>query len=200
MTKKRSFGKMLSLALALVMMLSCVGVTQAFAMENDPADVGNSANARIATGTTYVPYATVRDDYFTESNFFRNTTDATQPNGYVFELNDVEVDDDERVHRLIFRFYFAKSFLDNGIGDVKLTVYARKENGQILQSNSISTPYVDETVNGGTKGLTNGQFFIEGVSPGETLHIWLDASTADGVTSNGNFRSIWVESGQVYCD
>ena len=194
MTQKRTFGKMLSLALALVMMLSCIGATHAFAMENDSADVNNSSIARIATGTTYVPYATVIEDYFTKSNFFRNTTDANQPNGYTFEINNVRASTDARTHRLIFRFYFAKDITDNGIGNVKLTVYAKKANGQVLKSNSVETPYVD------TQGLTNGQFFIEGVTPGETLHIWLDASTADGVTSNGNFRSIWVESGQVYCD
>ena len=200
MKQKKFFTKILSFTLAIIVILSCHSTTLAFATENKTASTTLTQNLRISRGTTYIPYATLINNYFTESNFFKNTTDATQPNGFIFELNDIKVSNDPRVHRLIFRFNFSKSFLDNGIGNVKMTVYARKGNGQILKSNSISTPYVDETINGGIKGLTNGQFFIKNVSPGEQLHIWLDASTADGVTSNGNFRSIWVESGQVYCD
>lgn len=186
-----------------ILMIMCMLVTgfssvPVYAMDSDTEAVLTESEAatRASSNVVSVGYAEVKP-FIREELFFENHTDYPQPNSEnVINIPDVRTANDARVHRLIFKVWFAKDIDDRGIGNVKLTIYVTTSNNKTLTSNYVVT---DKVVDGsGTS--TEGQFFIEGVSMNDVVSVRFDASTAPGVTSNGNFRSIYVYKADVYCD
>lgn len=193
--------KIFAMVMTLCMLVSGISVIPAYAMEVEPNTVATTAiESEVAVAAISDPvevgYAEVKP-YIRDEFFFRNHTDYPQENDEnVINLPRVQTADDARVHRLIFKVWFAKDFNDTGLGDVQLTIYVTTSDNRTLTSNSVRT----NKVAAGNNEQTEGQFFIEGVSMDEIVDIKFDASTPAGVTSNGNFRSIYVYKADVYCD
>lgn len=77
---------------------------------------------------------------------------------------------------------------DTGIGDVKLTM-------QILDStgNAITSPqvfYYDDTA---VDGYVTDEISLD-VTSGQKIKIFMDASSVDPSSSNGNYRSIYIRA------
>ncbi len=102
-------------------------------------------------------------------------------------LGTLKLPDDPRIHRIIFKASFGK-YNDTGIGDVKLDVRFKRDGTPIYDK---SFAYLDYN------GVT-GQQIVNGVSMGQEIEVWVDASSVS--QSNGNIRSIFLYAFEVYTD
>lgn len=192
--KKRFFG----LFLAIVMLISSIGTSKVFAMDLEDSLVREDAFSKTVTSTQS---ATASGYVFESTLNYGNATYIAlmEPFRNMENLCYVKLNDDDRTHRLILKASFKKLTsatqnesgnlvaADNGLGEVKLGLYV--------------------SINGGTpkKYYHNydgepWQFEITGVPKGAVITITADAFTADGYTSNGNYRSIFINYLQAYFD
>ncbi len=187
--KKRFFGLLLTIA----MLISSIGTTEVFAMNvEDTPVMEKTKNFQNTTASGYAFESTLnygKSAYVAVIEPFRN----------IEKLSYVKLNDDDRTNRLILKASFAKLTkdamnnsgqwvsADNGLGEVKLGLYV--------------------SINGGTpkKYYYNydgkpWQFEIKNVPKGAVITITADALTADGYTSNGNYRSIIINYLEAYFD
>ncbi len=180
--------------MAICMMVTSFTTIPVYAMNSETSQ--EESITRASNSVVSVGYAEVKP-FIRNEFFFRNHTDYPQENSEnVISIPNVRTANDARAHRLIFKVWFAKDNSDKGIGNVKLTIYVTTSDNRTLTSNYVVTDKVLDA----SRSSTEGQFFIEGVRANEVVSVRFDASTAPGVTSNGNYRSIYVYKADVYCD
>ena len=125
-------------------------------------------------------YATVKQMWFYQS--FENKA----------KVGTVNLIEDARTHRIIFDAWFSPTSTDRGTGNIQLTVIAYNTNGVEIYRGS----KVYQNANGGQCEFQD-EF---PVSMKDQITIWVDASTAPGETSNGNYRSAFLMDFSVYTD
>lgn len=171
--------KFISFILA-VLMVATLFTTSAFAAEPE-----GIASASIITSRenipvyVNVPYAQTRP-FISYCEFTNNQT-----------LGQIHLADDARIHRVIFDFMFARSMdYDTGVGNIQLTIRVTNSAGQVV--------FIQTKTGENYNGV---QFHNEfSASHNQTYTIWVDVSTASGVSSNGNYRSAEIYTFNVYTD
>lgn len=166
--------------LSLIVVMTCVSIP-AYAAE----DNGSSRTiVNPGTGTTIPTSMTVhygQSEPFVKDCHIRNN----------HTLGTVTTENHNSIHRIIFDIRYCLSTYDTGIGNIKLTLrVTRNSDGAVV--------YQDTRV--GNYG--NGAQFKDefSASPNQTYTMWVDVSSVDPASSNGNYRTAWIQSFYVYTD
>lgn len=176
MKNKKSFAKIVTFMLAMCML------------------VGSFATVAYANGL----YPWNRTLIYGQS-FHIFATDQNNSSQYGEDIENYETLgtytlSDPRTNKFRVRADFRKSEYDRGPANsnVKLRVRATRANGKVL-FDITKDPKADGT------GIFDSDF-IYGVSQGEKITIWVDASTATGYSGNGNFRTVRFDDFVIYYD
>lgn len=188
---RRRFYKTIGFFMAVMMLFCQITSINAYAKEEDVQPAETEASVQSVSGYAYDQVLSYgQASYVCTGEAFRN-----KENLAVLRLNG-----DARTHRVILKVAFEKQTsrtqnhssqwveADNGIGDVKLALYVSINGGvaQKFYRNAYDTqPW---------------QFEISNVPSGATIEIIAEAFTADGYTSNGNYRSIMIKYLEAYFD
>lgn len=92
---------------------------------------------------------------------------------------------------LRFEVHFRVAPTDQGNGKVMLKMQIRDTNGNALCEVVQAIDRYNPDPNNYVRGTTLSTPEIN-VVPGQTLHVWFDASTANPAESNGHYRSIQI--------
>lgn len=186
--KNRFFVKLTYLLMTLCIAMGSFYAIPAYAAESDiQANIPTQGNDIVpfSNGNINLEYA--KDVEFRHNFDFRNSTE---------NVPSVTMPHDSRIHRVILKFWFRKDKNDNGIGNVKLTVFI-KRNGVVYEGAGPFETKEVESGNNDSSHYTEAVMEFQ-VSMDETVSFALDASSVG--LSNGNFRSIDVYRSWVYTD
>lgn len=103
---------------------------------------------------------------------------------------------DPRTHRMIFRCEFKRGSSDEGLGEVKLNVYIKREGSSNLEL--ITTGNLGRTTSSKYYAVSFQTDWFT-VSPNERFQIYFDVVSANPAVSNGSLRYGTVEY-WVYSD
>lgn len=180
MKHKKILAKIVSFMLAMCMMVGGISINAFAGSGLYPWD------RTVPYGSTFHIFA---DDQNDKTQYGDDIYDSETLGTYSFN--------DARTHRFRIKFDFTRSNQDDGPinSPVKVTIkVTNASNGQVLINNKVAEP---------NSGSFNGSFdsgWVTGVSSGDKVKVWVDASTATGYSGNGKFRTVYFSDFQIYYD